>query len=191
MSKTHGNGTTVYEAALAELREVTHNDQHRRKIEQSIVHEARGHDDWILHTALTAIDTSHGDIVETVETFHRDVQGRTDSLTRRVEQAEGALNSAVDNFRSEVNKSFEKTWETVAQKFDKTWESVGHNFDATNERTQREVSDLRDELTKILDKRFTHIDQTFASLRADIEVVKALQMELIKERIGRPELLKR
>ena len=92
---------------------------------------------------------------------------------------------------STLETSFDKTWQTLQKDFDKTWEAMGQNFESMNERTKREVHDLREELTRVLDKRFTHIDQTFASIRADIEVLKALQMELIKERIGRPELVKR
>lgn len=193
--KKGSNGGSVYDGALDELKQLANNETYRRKIEGSVVHEARGHDDWGLHTTITAIDTTHRNLASDVEEFqtktNQNFQKTWDAVSDKFEKTWDTLGTKFDKTLETVDKDFEKTWDTLGNKFDKTWESIGHNFDATNERTQREITDLRDEITKILDRRFTHIDQTFASIRADIEVLKALQMELIKERIGRPELLKR
>lgn len=166
-------GNSVYDAALEEIKNVGDSDASRRKVETGPLREGRGQDVIRLHTTLKAIDVAHG------------------NLTSQVEEAHSDANAHFEKTWEAQTEGFEKTWKALETKFDKTWESLGTNFDATNERTKREIHDLREEIAKTMDKRFTHIDQTFASLRADIEVLKALQMELIKERIGRPEIVKR
>jgi archaellum component FlaC len=186
-SPTSTNGTantSIYESALDELKTVADNDAARRKVETGPLREGRGQDVLRLHTTLRAIDTTYSNL-------STQVAGLQEQTGENFDKTWEAVTEKFDKTWNTSEENFEKTWKDLQSKFDKTWESIGTNFDATNERTKREIHDLREEMTKVLDRRFTHIDQTFASIRADIEVLKALQMELIKERIGRPELVKR
>jgi DNA anti-recombination protein RmuC len=169
-------GVAVYDEALREIERVAASEAERRRLQSGVLHEARGDDVLRLHTTLHALNALRDQL--SADIAH---------IQARLGSSDESVGSELERLRGETQEGFTKTWQTVNERFDKTWETVGHNFEATNERTSREVSDLRDELTKVLDKRFTHIDQTFASLRADIEVVKALQMDLIKERIGRSD----
>jgi hypothetical protein len=215
-SSSNGS-TSVYEVALDELKAVANNDAQLRKVESGGLKEARGQDVLRLHTTLKAIDETHRNLAsdiaslrtttgnnfdttwttvgekfdETWKTVNKEFETTRDLVEKDFDKTWKAISTNFEKTTETMESDFDKTWKAIDAKFDKTWESIGQNFDATNERTKREVHDLREELTKVLDRRFTHIDQTFASIRADIEVLKALQMELIKERIGRPELLKR
>ncbi|MCA1812669.1 MAG: hypothetical protein LC624_01810 [Halobacteriales archaeon] len=172
----HVRGSPVYDVALAEVERVAGSEAERRRLASGVLREARGDDVLRLHATLHAMNALRDQLSADIG----DIQ-------RRLGSSDQSMATELERMRSETGEGFAKTWQTVNERFDKTWETVGHNFEATNERTSREVTDLRDEITKVLDKRFTHIDQTFASLRADIEVVKALQMDLIKERIGRSD----
>lgn len=174
-----GQGS-VYEAALHEIERASASEAERRRIEAGVLREARGNDVMRLHTTLHALTT-----------LRDQLSAEISDLQSKLATTSEVTGTELERIRSETQDGFAKTWQTINERFDKTWETVGHNFEATNDRTSREVSDLRDEITKVLDKRFTHIDQTFASLRADIEVVKALQMDLIKERIGRADMARR
>lgn len=187
------NGVSVYDAAVSATQDMD-NDGTRRKVEAALK-EGRGQDLVRLHATLTAVDTAHKNVASDISNLHSDVDA---AFEKTWEAADKNFEKTWDTADKNFNKTWEageenfsKTWKSLDTKFDKTWDSLGQNFDATNERTKREIHDLREEMTKLLDRRFTQIDQTFASIRADIEVLKALQMELIKERIGRPEIMKR
>lgn len=186
---------SVYDAALDEIKAVGDSDASRRKVESGPLKEGRGNDVMRLHTTLRAIDATHRSLADQVGGFQSDVDSSfrktLGTLEAKFDDTWAAAKKAHQDTEETLDEDFKKTWETLQERFDKTWETVGTNFEATNERTTREIRDLREEMTRVLDRRFTHIDQTFASIRADIEVLKALQMELIKERIGRPELVKR
>jgi DNA anti-recombination protein RmuC len=207
----HGNGhespagPQVYETAVAEMKSVGGSDSERRRVEQGPLKEGRGNDVMRLHTTLKAVDAAH-------QNLWQEVHASRDAAMEQAQTILATLDASFNKTWSTGESSFKKTWNSLdssfektqeqmqggfrrnhdqmERAFDKTWESLGSNFEATNERTKREIHDLREELTKVLDKRFTQVDQTFASIRADIEVLKALQMELIKERIGRPDIRK-
>lgn len=185
----------IYDAAIGELKSLGDSDAARRKVESGPLREGRGQDVLRLHATLTAVDQAHQSLSGLVNGFQQEVNdqfGKTlSSLEEKFDKTWETTDSKFDKTWKATGDNFDKTWKTLNERFDKTWDTIGSNFEATNERTKREVHDLREEMTKILDKRFTQIDQTFASIRADIEVLKALQMELIKERIGRPEVLRR
>lgn len=209
---TAANGVSAYDVAVSELKKVTE-DSYRRKVESSALKEARGQDVLALHATLTSVETARENVASILadltseldsraDGIENDVSKATDTITTAVSEAQSKLAAATTKFHKDADAAFEKTWDTISKDFtktwdtlstdfNKTWEAVGQQFEATNERTKREIHDLRDEVTKVLDKRFTHVDQTFASIRADLEVIKALQMELIKERIGRPEIVRR
>lgn len=189
------NGVSIYDLAVDEIKSVGASDTVLRKIEGSPLKEGRGDDVVRLHTTLKAIDAAHQHLAQDVASLHEEANASFEKTWNAMSESfDKTWKTSGDNFKKTweaSDESFDKTWKTIDARFDKTWESLGQNFEATNERTKREIHDLREELTKVLDKRFTQIDQTFASIRADIEVLKALQMELIKERIGRPEIMKR
>ncbi len=118
-------------------------------------------------------------------------------MTETQEQVADGFQAASDQVdagftetQEKMDASFEGAETRLGNQIGAVHEAMEDNFEVTNERTATEITDLRDELTQVLDRRFNQVDQTFASLRADFEVLKALQMELVKERVGRPELVR-
>lgn len=101
------------------------------------------------------------------------------------ERLEGHLTSLEEM----IERRFDDTQAELDAAFGTTWEMLSGNFEATNERTKREVHELHHDLIQVLDERFDKIDQRFASLRADLEVIKTLQVELIEGDNSRSELL--
>jgi hypothetical protein len=176
---TRVNGSVVYSTAVEELRELVDSEGYRRKVETPL-REARGQDVFALHAMLKAVEAAHRDLAEALRRIQAELDVRSKDTNANIDRTRDQVSSEVASFRDDVGAQFTRTWDSLAQ-----------NFELTNERTRREIFDLRDEVTRILDRRFTHVDQTFASIRGDIEILKALQMELIKERIGRPEIVKR
>src|SRR5436309_3450377 len=73
----------------------------------------------------------------------------------------------------------------LANQADGSLQSLSSQQRENTERLAVDVRKLRDEVVSLVDSRMNQADASFAALRGDVEVVKYLVMDLIKDRIGR------
>jgi hypothetical protein len=115
-------------------------------------------------------------------------------ITNAVEQTTGGLGEQITKFSNAVKANFDNLAKATAgseenlraqtQAFSKAMEelltTLQNNF-------EKEITEFRDEATRLIDKRFNQSDVAFAAVRADQEVIKALLTDIIKDRLGRAE----
>lgn len=207
----------IYEVVGDELNKMSSDGDYAARIEKSILNEVRGREVWALHATLKAVSTHDERLTERADglqtrldsfeqnvgrwfeetgrtggTQHRETLDRISAFERNaqnwISSTRSDLQNAVTGAERSITSGVNDLRNVTLQRLDRFEDATSHNFSATNERIIRELGTVQDEVTALLDKRFNHIDQTFASVRADIEVLKALVMELIKERVGRPDI---
>jgi hypothetical protein len=164
--KTSAVSNVIYEEATKEIVALSENDSLARKVDNGPLGEARGKDTWALHATLRALDQLNANLERQASalrtataTLEEHLQADTQGLTSLVERAEKSV--------VEVNKALESALESIQTHMD------------------RRVHELREETHRLIDKRFNQTDLSFAAVRADQEVVKALITDIIKDRIGR------
>ena len=156
----------IYEEATKEIVALSENDGLARKVDNGPLGEARGKDTWALHATLRAMDQLNANLERQASalrtataTLEEHLQADTQGLTQLVERAEKSV--------IEVNKALDSSLEAIQAHVD------------------RRFHELREETHRLIDKRFNQTDLSFAAVRADQEVVKALITDIIKDRIGR------
>lgn len=115
-----------------------------------------------LNEAVTKAQTSIG---ERLEVVHKSMKSAFQELARATAGSE-------ENIRAQTD-SFSKAVETLLN-------DVRGDLDA-------KIAEFRDDATRLIDKRFNQSDVSFAAVRADQEVIKALLTDIIKDRLGRAE----
>jgi ABC-type transporter Mla subunit MlaD len=107
----------------------------------------------------------HTGVNERLEVVHKSMKSAFQELARATAGSE-------ENIRAQTD-SFSKAVETLLN-------DVRGDLDA-------KIAEFRDDATRLIDKRFNQSDVSFAAIRADQEVIKALLTDIIKDRLGRAE----
>ena len=112
-----------------------------------------------------AIGKAQSSINDRLESVHKGMKSAFQELARATAGSE-------ENLRAQTD-SFSKAVETLLN-------DVRGDLDA-------KIAEFRDDVTRLIDKRFNQSDVSFAAVRADQEVIKALLTDIIKDRLGRAE----
>lgn len=99
-----------------------------------------------------------------------------DQLNANVIHIRGGLVAITDELRGDTRASLQGLNHSVEELLSRI-----------DNETERRIEEFRDETLRLIDKRFNQADVAFATVRAEIEIVKALVTGLINERIGRSD----
>lgn len=125
---------------------------------------------------MDAVNATQITLSENLEESSSDLGGRVDKLAAIVK-------SSFDNL-TKATAGTEENLRTQTNAFSTAVEQLLGNL---QHEIQRKILDFRDESTRQVDKRFNQSDVAFAAIRAELEVVKALLTDIIKDRMGRPD----
>ena len=201
----------VYEIGLEELHRVSQDETAHRKLGQDF-REARGNEGARLHVtlqavneadrrAMTAISNLLAELQEKaaqlnhlVTSFEATANRRFDGVHEDLKQRAEALTVQVNSFANAEHEHFASTKTQLTSFQQAIWNQNDTHFNAVStqlrESTERLAFDtrkLRDEVVSLVDSRMNQADASFAAIRGDVEVVKYLVMDLIKDRIGRSD----
>ena len=210
VTTTNGNGD-VYDFGLNELHHVSTDDAAHKKIDGDF-REARGREGARLHVMLKTISEADRRNLEAISDLTRELQAKAAALQDLIQTFEGsadkrfeglhsdlkqraeALTIQVNSFANAEHDHFATLKNQVATFQQTAWNQADTNFNAlstqnreSTERITFDMRKMRDELVALIDSRMNQTDASFAALRSDVEVVKFLVMDLIKDRIGRSD----
>lgn len=199
--------TTVYEVGLNELHRVSTDKQAHDQIDTEY-REARGREGARLHVTLRAISEADrrqqvnseatwnaiakltselndraSALANLIQNFQSNADGRFNGIA---DQATG-LKNQVATFQQAISVQVQETRSAVSAQADAHFQAVSSQARENTERLAVDLRHVRDEVVGLLDSRMTQADASFAALRGDVEVVKFLVMDLIKDRIGRSD----
>lgn len=197
---TTTNGKTIYEVGLSELHAISGDEAVHKKVENEF-REARGREGARLHVTLTALAEHDKRTTENtqatlaaIQTLLQEVQEKSAQLTHLVQSFEASLDKRVADQHQSVTNQVNSFWAAESEHFNTLRSQVGNFENAvstqTRESTERlaiDIRKLRDEVVSLIDSRMNQSDAAFAAVRGDVEVVKYLVMDLIKDRIGRTD----
>lgn len=202
---------SVYEVGLEELHHVSQDEAAHRRIDAEFK-EARGREGARLHVTLQAISEADRRAIAAINALTSELQQKSAQLNQLVQSFEGtadkrfqgihddlraraeALTVQVNSFANAEHEHFASLKSQVSSFQQAIWNQNDTHFNAVStqlrEATERLAFDtrkLRDEVVSLVDSRMNQADASFAAIRGDIEVVKYLVMDLIKDRIGRSD----
>lgn len=190
------NGKTIYEVGLNELHAVSTDEAMHKKVDNEY-REARGREGARLHVTLTALnehDRRTAEALHQMQSLLAEVQQKSAQLTHLIQSFEATLEKRIADQHSAVTNQVNSFWAAESEHFNAIRSQVGNFENAlstqTRESTERlaiDVRKLRDEVVSLIDSRMNQSDAAFAAVRGDVEVVKYLVMDLIKDRIGRTD----
>lgn len=190
---TPTSGKTVYELGVAELHNVTSDDATHRRIENEF-REARGREGARLHVTLRALSEMDERSHTTVSALAAEIRAKTDELTHLLQTFEQSSSSQISSFWQAESEHFNALrsqlasfQQALASQVDTSYTQLSTQGRESTERLAVDVRKLRDEVISLVDSRMNQADASFAALRGDVEVVKFLVMDLIKDRIGRSD----
>lgn len=190
--------TTVYDTGVRELHRISTDDAARKQVDHDL-NEARGRETARLHVTLTALNAMDRKTMEALDALATAISGtdgvaekRTEELialtntlaTTLRENAEATRNHLI-NFQNSLSTQVHEARLALANQADGSLQSLSSQQRENTERLAVDVRKLRDEVVSLVDSRMNQADASFAALRGDVEVVKYLVMDLIKDRIGR------
>ncbi|GEM_PF-6569233 len=203
--------STVYDIGVRELHRISQDEAARREIDHNL-NESRGREAARLHVTLTALSAMDRKNMEALEAMATELQARVAELAASVSGTEGVaekrsqeivalttqLTSAMkDNFeatrshlvnlQNALSTQVHEARLALANQADGSLQSISSQQRENTERLAVDVRKLRDEVVSLVDSRMNQADASFAALRGDVEVVKYLVMDLIKDRIGRAD----
>lgn len=205
------NNGNVYEIGLSELHHVSTDDTAHKRIDTDF-REARGREGARLHVTLKAVSEADRRNLEAISALTAELQQKTAQLNHLIQSFEAtadkrftgvhedlkaraeALTIQVNSFANAEHDHFSTIKNQLATFQQTAWNQADTNFNAlstqnreSTERVTFDVRKLRDEVVSLVDSRMNQSDASFAALRSDVEVVKFLVMDLIKDRIGRSD----
>lgn len=208
---TTSNGSSVYDFGLSELHRVSTDDAAHKKVDNDF-REARGREGARLHVTLKSINEADRRNIEAIGKLTAELQEKTQQLNELINNFENtsekgfrglhddlkqraeALTIQVNSFANAEHDHFATLKNQIATFQQTAWNQADTNFNAlstqnreSTERITFDVRKTRDELVALVDSRMNQTDASFAALRSDVEVVKYLVMDLIKDRIGRTD----
>ncbi len=147
----------------------------------------------------------HDDLRTRADALTALVSSRSDGISDLLNRRSDGLVSQVREFASTERDHFEGAKAQVAdfraaaaaqlqEARTGLWTQADNQFVAlqtqgreSTERAAVDVRNLRDEVVRLVDSRMNQADASFAAIRGDLEVVKFLVMDIIKDRIGRTD----
>lgn len=201
---SNGN-SSVYDVGVKELHHVTGDESATRRIDNEF-REARGRETARLHVTLKALseaDRRGGEntrmTLGAIERLTGELQEKSEQLQHLIEtfeQGSGTrfteVGETLSQLREQISTLQQSAWNQAETNFNNLqtqaqtqFESLSTQARESTERITYDVRTARDELVSLVDSRMNQSDASFAALRGDIEVVKFLVMDLIKDRIGR------
>lgn len=210
VTTANGNGN-VYDFGVSELHQVSTDDAVHKKVDNEF-REARGREGARLHVMLKTMSEVDRRNIEAISNLTAELQAKTQQLNELIANFNGsadkqfsglhddlkqraeALTIQINSFANAEHDHFATLKNQVATFQQTAWNQADTNFNAlstqnreSTERITFDVRKLRDELVSLIDSRMNQTDASFAALRSDVEVVKYLVMDLIKDRIGRTD----
>lgn len=190
------NGKTIYEVGLSELHAVSTDEAIHKKVDQEY-REARGREGARLHVTLTALSEHDQRTMQTLSAMAgllAEVQQKSAQLTHLIQSFESQFEKRIADQHQATTNQVNSFWAAESEHFNTIRAQVG-SFESslstqTRESTERlavDIRKLRDEVVSLIDSRMNQSDAAFAAVRGDVEVVKYLVMDLIKDRIGRTD----
>lgn len=198
---------TIYEVGLNELHRVSSDKNVHEQVDNEFK-EARGREGARLHVTLRAISEAQRRDAENfqatwnaIATLTNELNTRANALTTLIQsfeatadkrfqgvsdQATGLANQ-VAAFQQAISLQTQETRSALSSQADAHFQAVSSQARENTERLAVDLRHVRDEVVGLLDSRMTQADASFAALRGDVEVVKFLVMDLIKDRIGRSD----
>jgi predicted ATP-dependent endonuclease of OLD family len=158
---------SLYEVGVQELHRVAHDDEVRRQVDHEF-NEARGRDGARLYVTLRSLN---------------ELDRRVQELASDVEERFAAL----EKLRDEISREIRDGRAALSNQQEASLQSITTHAQESADRLAVDVRKLRDEVVSLVDSRMNQADASFAALRGDVEVVKYLVMDLIKDRIGRSD----
>lgn len=199
--------STIYEVGLTELHRVSQDKNVHDQIDNEF-REARGREGARLHVTLRAISESDKRQTENsqatwnaISRLTQELNERANALTTLINSFEddqdkriagvsaqaSALKEQVGTFQQVITQAVQETRSAVSAQSDAHFQALSSQARENTERLAVDLRHVRDEVVGLVDSRMTQADASFAALRGDVEVVKFLVMDLIKDRIGRSD----
>ena len=196
VTTTTQNGS-VYDYGVRELHQLSADETLHRRIDNEF-REARGREGARLHVLLRAVSESDRRQLEAIQSLAAELQEKASQLSHLIETFESTadrrFNGVHDDLRQRADALSALVRESTTTIQQTLWNQAETNFNTlssqSRESTERlafDVRKLRDEVISLVDSRMNQADASFAALRGDVEVVKFLVMDLIKDRIGRSD----
>lgn len=190
--------STIYDIGVRELHRISQDDSARRQADQDL-NEARGRDGARLHVTLTALNAMDKRTMEALDAMANDLTRRAAELADSVRHVDETaakraedlvavtqtLSTSLINLQNALSTQIHEARLALANQADGSLQSLSSQQRENTERLAVDVRKLRDEVVSLVDSRMNQADASFAALRGDVEVVKYLVMDLIKDRIGR------
>jgi 2'-5' RNA ligase len=201
--------TTVYDIGVRELHRISQDETVRKEIDHQL-NESRGRETARLHVTLTALNAMDRKNMEALEAMASELQARVAELSHAVAGTEGvaekraqeivtltsqltttlrenadATRNHLMTLQNSLSTQVHEARLALANQADGSLQSLSSQQRENTERLAVDVRKLRDEVVSLVDSRMNQADASFAALRGDVEVVKYLVMDLIKDRIGR------
>jgi hypothetical protein len=189
---------SIYETGVRELHRISQDDAARKQIDHDL-NEARGREAARLHVTLMALDAMARDLQHRATELATAVAGIDGTAEKRAEQivqlssqmsislreSAEVTRTALASLQNTLTTQVHETRLALANQADGSLQSLSSQQRENTERLAVDVRKLRDEVVSLVDSRMNQADASFAALRGDVEVVKYLVMDLIKDRIGR------
>lgn len=209
LNEARGKDTWRLHAQLRAVDQVDRNLTRHVEGVRGALHEIDAHLNKDATVITTLVGTAASDLTEAVgksrSTITTAITQTRETIESALESTQKAVTGAVQTSTSDVGKRVDNLNKLVRESFDNlskatagTEENLRTQTDAFSKAVQsllgelqhgldKRIIEFRDESTRQMDKRFNQSDVAFAALRADLEVVKALLTDIIKDRLGRPE----
>lgn len=190
---TNGN---IYEVGLNELHRVSQDKGVHDQIDNEF-REARGREGARLHVTLRALSESDKRQSENsqatwnaIARLTQELNDRSTALTTLIQTFEGSQDKRIAGVAEQarvIQQAVQETRSAVSAQSDAHFQALSSQARENTERLAVDLRHVRDEVVGLVDSRMTQADASFAALRGDVEVVKFLVMDLIKDRIGRSD----
>jgi len=188
--------TTIYEVGINELHRVSQDKQVHDQIDGEF-REARGREGARLHVTLRALSESDKRQSENSQATWNaigkltgELNDRAGALSNLIQQFEGSQDKRIAGIAEQarvITQAVQETRSAVSAQSDAHFQALSSQARENTERLAVDLRHVRDEVVGLVDSRMTQADASFAALRGDVEVVKFLVMDLIKDRIGRSD----
>lgn len=187
--------STIYDLGVRELHRISTDETARKQVDADL-NESRGRETARLHVTLTALNAMDKKTMEAFDSLASAVQNteRSDEIIALTRQLQSTLRENFEatrnhliNFQNSLSTQVHEARLALANQADGSLQSLSSQQRENTERLAVDVRKLRDEVVSLVDSRMNQADASFAALRGDVEVVKYLVMDLIKDRIGRAD----
>ena len=187
---------SIYEVGVNELHRVSTDKSTHDQIDNEFK-EARGREGARLHVSLRAISESDRRQTENSQStwnaiarLTQELNERSTALTNLINQFEDSQDKRVAGVAEQarvIQQAVQETRASISAQSDAHFQALSSQARENTERLAVDLRHVRDEIVGLVDSRMTQADASFAALRGDVEVVKFLVMDLIKDRIGRSD----